>query len=127
MITLKTRLAALALAAALPLTLAACSKGGSSSNADTTPGGTTTLTMWTHNAGNKNELAAVQQIVTDYNASQTKYKVDVQAFPQDSYNQSVVAAAAAKKLPASWTSTAPTSRTGRGRATSPRWRAWTTP
>ena len=99
MITLKTRLAALALAAALPLTLAACSKGGSSSNADTTPGGTTTLTMWTHNASNKNELAAVQQIVTDYNASQTKYKVDVQAFPQDSYNQSVVAAAAAKKLP----------------------------
>ncbi len=40
-----------------------------------------------------------QQIVNDYNASQTKYKVDVQAFPQDSYNQSVVAAAAAKKLP----------------------------
>ncbi len=37
--------------------------------------------------------------MADYNASQTKYKVDVQAFPQDSYNQSVVAAAAAKKLP----------------------------
>ncbi len=35
----------------------------------------------------------------DYNASQTKYKVEVQAFPQDSYNQSVTAAAAAKKLP----------------------------
>ena len=55
--------------------------------------------MWTHNAGNKAELAAITQIVDDYNASQTKYKVEIQAFPQDSYNQSVVSAAAAKKLP----------------------------
>lgn len=90
--------AATIVAATLPFTLAACSKGGTSTNA-ATPGGTQTLTMWTHNAGNKTELPAIQQIVDDYNASQTKYKVDVQAFPQDSYNQSVVAAAAAKKLP----------------------------
>ena len=55
--------------------------------------------MWTHNAGNKGELAAITKIVNDYNASQTKYKVKMQAFPQDSYNQSVVAAAASKKLP----------------------------
>ncbi len=55
--------------------------------------------MWTHNAGNKGELGAVEAIVADFNASQSKYKVEVQAFPQDSYNQSVVAAAAAKKLP----------------------------
>jgi len=85
-------------AATLPFTLAACSKGGTSSSSATS-GGTQTLTMWTHNAGNKAELAAVQQIVTDYNASQAKYKVDLQAFPQDSYNQSVVAAAASKSLP----------------------------
>jgi multiple sugar transport system substrate-binding protein len=85
-------------AAALPFTLAACAKGGTSSS-PATSGGTQTLTMWTHNAGNKTELAAIEQIVSDYNGSQTKYKVDVQAFPQDSYNQSVVAAAAAKKLP----------------------------
>src|SRR6476620_4617222 len=62
------------LAAALPLSMAACSKGDSSS----TGGAGGELTMWTHNAGNKAEL---------------------QAFPQDSYNQSVVAAAASKKLP----------------------------
>ena len=85
-------------AATLPFTLAACGKGGTSTNA-ATPGGTQTLSMWTHNAGNKPELAAIEQIVSDYNASQTKYKVEVQAFPQDSYNKSVVAAAAAKKLP----------------------------
>ncbi|MCW2802866.1 MAG: multiple sugar transport system substrate-binding protein [Propionibacteriaceae bacterium] len=91
------RLAATILVAATPLALAACAKGGSSASSDSAGGGT--LTMWTHNAGNKNELASIQKIVTDFNGSQTKYKVDVQAFPQDSYNQSVVAAAAAKKLP----------------------------
>ncbi|MGR6971029.1 ABC transporter substrate-binding protein [Streptomyces cynarae] len=58
-----------------------------------------TLTLWTHNAGNAAEYGVVQQIVKDFNASQSKYKVKIQAFPQDSYNDSVVAAASAKKLP----------------------------
>jgi multiple sugar transport system substrate-binding protein len=94
------RLAAMMLVAAVPLSLAACARGGgSSTSGNEEPGGGGTLTMWTHNAGNKNELAAIEQIVADFNGSQTKYKVEVQAFPQDSYNQSVVAAAAAKKLP----------------------------
>ncbi len=83
------------LAAALPLSMAACTKGASSSSG----GAGGELTMWTHNAGNKAELAAITAIVNDYNASQKKYKVKIQAFPQDSYNQSVVAAAASKKLP----------------------------
>jgi multiple sugar transport system substrate-binding protein len=83
------------LAALLPVSLTACAKGGSGGSS----GGNGELTMWTHNAGNKDELAAVTKIVDDYNASQKKYKVKIQAFPQDSYNQSVVAAAAAKKLP----------------------------
>jgi multiple sugar transport system substrate-binding protein len=93
------RLAAVILLAMAPATLAACAKGGSTSSSSNQSGGGGTVTMWTHNAGNKNELAAIEQIVNDYNASQSKYKVEVQAFPQDSYNQSVVAAAAAKKLP----------------------------
>ena len=91
------RIAVGLLAAALPLTMAACGKGGSSSSTDAGGGGE--LTMWTHNAGNKAELGAITAIVNDYNASQSKYKVKIQAFPQDSYNQSVVAAAASKKLP----------------------------
>lgn len=86
-------------AASLMLSVAACSKGGATSTNAATAGGTQTLTLWTHNAGNKGELGAIQQVVDDYNASQTTYKVDLQAFPQDSYNQSVVAAAASKKLP----------------------------
>ena len=96
-LTSKTKRVAVGLlAAALPLSMAACTKGSSSGSSDAAGG---ELTMWTHNAGNKEELAAIQKIVSDYNASQTKYKVKVQAFPQDSYNQSVVAAAASKKLP----------------------------
>jgi multiple sugar transport system substrate-binding protein len=50
-------------------------------------------------AGNKEELAIVNQIVKDYNASQTKNQVTVQAFPQAAYNDAVTAAATAKKLP----------------------------
>jgi len=92
------KVAVAATAAALAMSLAACSKGGSTSTANAS-GGASELTMWTHNAGNKNELAAITSIVDDFNASQTKYKVKIQAFPQDSYNQSVVAAAASKKLP----------------------------
>jgi multiple sugar transport system substrate-binding protein len=69
--------------------------GGTSGGAN---GGGGELTLWTHNAGNKEELAAVNQVVADYNA-QGKTKVKVQAFPQASYNDAVVAAATAKKLP----------------------------
>ena len=84
--------------------LAGCGKaqtnsGGSSSSGE--------LTLWTHNAGNKEELAVVNQIVADYNA-QGKTKIKVQAFPQANYNDSVVAAATAKKLPCILDTDAPT-------------------
>ena len=88
--------------AALSVSATSCAKGGTSGGGGGgggQSGGGGTLTLWTHSAGNKNELASIKTIVDDFNASQTKYKVEVQAFPQDSYNQSVAAAAAAKKLP----------------------------
>jgi multiple sugar transport system substrate-binding protein len=56
------------------------------------------LTLWTHNAGNPEELAVVTQIVNDFNA-QSQNKIKLQAFPQATYNDAVVAAATAKKLP----------------------------
>ena len=94
------KVATLGVAAALLVGGTACTKGGGSGQGATKGAdGTTEISMWTHNAGNKEELAAITKIVTDYNASQSKYKVKVQAFPQDSYNQSVVAAASSKKLP----------------------------
>ena len=97
---LTSRLAAMMLVAAVPLSLTACAKGGSSSpSGNEESGGGGTLTLWTHSAGNKNELASIKTIIKDYNASQTKYTVELKAFPQESYNRSVAAAAAAKKLP----------------------------
>ncbi len=83
-------------AAALVGSLGACGKGSASATSE----GTNEITMWTHNAGNPAELAAIQGIVDSYNASSdAKAKIKVQAFPQESYNDSVVAAAAAGKLP----------------------------
>ncbi len=90
---------AVAILAAMPLSLSACAKGGSTGGTNDHAGGPKTITMWTHNAGNDAELGAITAIVNDYNTSQSTYKVTIQAFPQDSYNQSVVSAAAAKKLP----------------------------
>lgn len=89
------------------LVLSACgtaSTGGGGSSG----GGGGELTLWTHNAGNPQELGVVKQIVADYNASQTKFKVTIQAFPQQSYNDAVVAAATAKKLPCILDTDAPT-------------------
>ena len=59
----------------------------------------TALTMWYHGAGNEAEIKIINQIVTDFNASQTDWKVEVQSFPQLAYNDSVVAGALAGNLP----------------------------
>jgi multiple sugar transport system substrate-binding protein len=88
---------AVAVALGLCAGLAACGSDGSSGA--TTKNGVTTLTLWTHNGGNKTELAINQQVVDDFNASQHKYKVKLQSFPQDAYNSAVTAAATANKLP----------------------------
>jgi multiple sugar transport system substrate-binding protein len=92
----RRKLAVLLVATTCAATLAACGGGGSTSKASDNGGD---ITLWTHNAGNAPELAANQRIVDDFNASQSKYKVKVQAFPQSSYNSAVIAAASAKKLP----------------------------
>ncbi|WP_308492707.1 sugar ABC transporter substrate-binding protein [Microbacterium terrisoli] len=94
---MKRKAATIALAVvsmAAMFALAGCAKGGVSAGSDAG-----SLKLWTHNAGNEAELGAIKDVVKDFNASQSKYKVEVQAFPQDSYNQSVTAAAASGKLP----------------------------
>ncbi|WP_306921991.1 extracellular solute-binding protein [Streptomyces luteogriseus] len=93
--TRRLAVASVAAAAATAL-VAGCAtgSGGSSSGADGD-----TLTLWTHNAGNSAELDVVKKIIKDFNGSQSKYKVKLQAFPQSDYNNSVVAAASARKLP----------------------------
>ncbi len=59
----------------------------------------TTLSMWYHGAGNEVESKIVNQIITDFNASQSDFKVELQSFPQAAYNDSVVAGALAGNLP----------------------------
>lgn len=83
-------LAAAGLSAAL--VLSGCGRASDS-------GGSGEITMWTHSAGNPGELAVYQQIIADFNASQSKYKIVQQNFPQGSYNEAVTAAATARKLP----------------------------
>lgn len=61
--------------------------------------GPTQITMWTHSAGNPGELAVYKKIIGDFNASQTKFKVVEQNFPQGSYNDAITAAATAHDLP----------------------------
>ncbi|WP_299538087.1 extracellular solute-binding protein [uncultured Streptomyces sp.] len=86
--------ASVAVTAATALVAGCTSGGGSTSGASGN-----TLTLWTHNAGNSVELDVVKKIIKDFNGSQEKYEVKLQAFPQSDYNNSVVAAASAHKLP----------------------------
>src|SRR6266568_2571236 len=75
--------------------LAAC--GGSSST--TTSGGKTVITLWTHSAGNASEMSTLNKEVTSFNGSHSQYQIQIQSFPQASYNDSVSAAALSHKLP----------------------------
>jgi multiple sugar transport system substrate-binding protein len=62
-------------------------------------GGPIALTMWYHGAGNEVERALLLNVIEDFNASQSDYVVEIQDFPQGSYNESIVAAALAGDLP----------------------------
>ncbi|WP_055592960.1 extracellular solute-binding protein [Streptomyces hirsutus] len=87
-------------AASVAVTAATALVAGCTSGSGSTSGASgDTLTLWTHNAGNSVELDVVKKIIKDFNGSQDKYKVKLQAFPQSDYNNSVVAAASARKLP----------------------------
>ncbi|WIV49726.1 extracellular solute-binding protein [Marivivens sp. LCG002] len=59
----------------------------------------TELTMWYHGAGNEVESQIINQIVADFNASQSDWSVSLESFPQGAYNDSVVAGALAGNLP----------------------------
>jgi len=59
----------------------------------------TELAMWYHGAGNEVESAIVNQIIADFNASQSDYTIALESFPQGAYNDAVQAAALAGNLP----------------------------
>ncbi|WP_431921927.1 sugar ABC transporter substrate-binding protein [Nonomuraea jabiensis] len=83
----------LAVAASATL-IAGCGSSGQAG-----PSGPKTIKLWTHAAGNPDELATVLQIVKDFNASQKEYQIVHEAFPQGAYNDAVTGAATAGKLP----------------------------
>ncbi len=93
---MKPKLYALgALLVVLMALLAAC---GSSTS--TGAGGKVTISLWTHSAGNPLEISTLKQEVAAFNAAHSQqYEVDIQSFPQASYNDSVSAAALSHKLP----------------------------
>lgn len=57
------------------------------------------IVLWSHASGHQQEIDIAYQIAKDFNASQSKYNVEIKAFPNPNYNDAVVAAAAAKNLP----------------------------
>ncbi|TJV28081.1 MAG: sugar ABC transporter substrate-binding protein, partial [Mesorhizobium sp.] len=59
----------------------------------------TRLTMWYHGAGNEVESRILNQIISDFNTSQSDWTVTIESFPEKSYNDSVAAAALAGNLP----------------------------
>lgn len=60
----------------------------------------TELSLWYHGAGSANaEEALVNQLVEEFNASQSDWKVVIETFPQGAYNDAVGAAALAGELP----------------------------
>lgn len=70
-----------------------------SDSTETPSDGPATLTMWYHGAGNEVERNILLSIIEDFNASQSNWVVEIQDFPQESYNESIVAAALAGDLP----------------------------
>jgi len=60
----------------------------------------TELSLWYHGAGSANaEEALVNELVAEFNASQSDYVVNIEKFPQLAYNDAVGAAALAGTLP----------------------------
>lgn len=99
-----TSRAGLALVAASSLLLAGCATGSDSpSESESSTGSASaspaTVTMWSHAAGNEQEIATVNEAIADFNASQSDYEVVLEEFPQESYNDSIAAAAASNSLP----------------------------
>jgi multiple sugar transport system substrate-binding protein len=89
------RIVAASLTTLAVVATAGCAAGGSGDS----PDGATTIELWTHAGGNEAELGVISTIVEDFNGSQDDYTVEVTDFPQDAYNDAVVAAATSGSLP----------------------------
>jgi ABC-type glycerol-3-phosphate transport system substrate-binding protein len=59
----------------------------------------TDLSLWYHGAGNPEEREILLGIIEDFNGSQGDWRVSLEEFPQNAYNDSIVAAALSGNLP----------------------------
>lgn len=59
----------------------------------------TEILMWNHAAGNPEELATITEVIDAFNASQDKYVVRQESFPQLVYSDAITAAALTGDLP----------------------------
>jgi multiple sugar transport system substrate-binding protein len=57
------------------------------------------VSLWSHSAGNPDEIAVVNQMIDDFNAQSDTYQVVLESFPQAAYNEAVAAASVAGSLP----------------------------
>ncbi|MEM8858887.1 MAG: extracellular solute-binding protein [Chloroflexota bacterium] len=57
------------------------------------------VSLWYHGAGNETERAILVGIIDDFNGSQSACFVEIEEFPQESYNESITAAALSGDLP----------------------------
>jgi multiple sugar transport system substrate-binding protein len=57
------------------------------------------LSLWYHGAGNSAERDVLLGVIDDFNASQTDWVIQLEEFPQASYNESITAAAVSGNLP----------------------------
>lgn len=90
------------------LTLAGCAASEEATTSDTgsssdgssssSSGEPIEISLWSHEEGNA-ALDILQNITDEYNDSQSDFEVVIQAFPGESYNDSIVAAGAANDLP----------------------------
>jgi len=64
-------------------------------------GGPTKITLWTASAGAPDVVAPIKKWISDFNASQSRYTVELTAFPDANYayTDTVVAAALSNSLP----------------------------
>lgn len=89
------RIVAASLTTLAVVATAGCAAGGTGDSSE----GPITIDLWTHAGGNDAELGVINTIVDDFNGSQEDYVVEVTDFPQDAYNDAVVAAATSDSLP----------------------------
>ncbi len=96
--TRRAQVVALGAVTVLMMTAYGAGTGGAAAGPLAESEGGGELTLWTHSAGNPNEMAAIEGWIEEFNADHD-FQVVQEAFPQGAYNETVVAAALSDSMP----------------------------